>query len=190
MSRLDLIVGPNGAGKTTFFERVLAPVRPGLPFVNADRIARDRFAGEELERSYEAARIADRVRAALIDARLDFCAETVFSHRSKLDFIDEAIAADYDVVVHVLLIPLELSAPRISARVAAGGHDVPAEKLADRYARIWPLVVDVLDRCRRVVFYDNAVESGPIEIAAFRYGTADHRPRWPEWAAPEVRRLR
>ena len=51
MSRLDLLVGPNGAGKTTLFERVIAPDRPGLPFVNADRIARDRFPGHELERA-------------------------------------------------------------------------------------------------------------------------------------------
>ena len=58
MSRLDLLVGPNGAGKTTFFERIIAPDRPGLPFVNADRIAAARFPGEEVERAYDAARIA------------------------------------------------------------------------------------------------------------------------------------
>lgn len=84
MSRLDLIVGPDGAGKTTLFERVTAPDRPGLPFVNADRIAADRWPGEERERSYEAAQVAAAARHALIDARLDFCAETVVSHPSKL----------------------------------------------------------------------------------------------------------
>jgi predicted ABC-type ATPase len=78
VSRLDLIVGPNGAGKTSFFERVIAPDRPGLPFVNADRIARDRFPGHESERSYDAAEIAAATRLALIEARLDLCAETVF----------------------------------------------------------------------------------------------------------------
>ena len=94
MSRLDLVVGPNGAGKTTLFERVIAPVRPGLPFVNADRIASDRFPGQEVEQAYAAAEIAGATRQALIDARLDFCTETVFSHESKIDLV--AVAAPPD----------------------------------------------------------------------------------------------
>lgn len=178
MSRLDLIAGPNGAGKTTLFERVIAPGRPGLPFVNADRIARDRFPGREVEQSYEAAGIAAAARSALIEARLDFCAETVFSHESKLELVTTAVAAGYDVVLHVVVIPLELSAPR----VAAGGHDVPPEKLADRYRRLWPLVVAAMPHCRRTVFYDNAADNGPVEVAAYRFGLADYRPRWPAWA--------
>ena len=182
MSRLDLIVGPNGAGKTTLYERVIAPGRPGLPFVNADRIARDRFPGQELERAYEAARIADVARVALIDARLDFCAETVFSHESKLDLITAAVGAGYDVVLHVVMIPLVLSGPRVVARVAAGGHDVPAERLASRYRRLWPHVVAAVLICSRTVFYDNAIDVGPFEVASYRFGLADYQPRWPQWS--------
>src|SRR3546814_2114388 len=107
----------------------ISPGRPGLPFVNADRIARDRFPGRELEQAYEAARIAAAARRALVDARLDFCTETVFSHASKLDLVTDAVAASYDVVLHVVMIPVELSGRRVAARVAAGGHDVPTEKL-------------------------------------------------------------
>lgn len=181
MSRLDLVVGPNGAGKTTIYERVIAPIRPGLPFVNADRIAAARFPGDEIAKSYEAAAIAAETREALISARLDFCTETVFSHSSKVDLVQAAVAADYDVVLHVVMIPVLLSGPRVSARVAAGGHDVPAHKLADRYARLWPLVALVIPLCHRSVFYDNAHESGPTEVASYRYGTPDYDPFWPSW---------
>lgn len=187
MSRLDLICGPNGAGKTTFYERVIAPDRPGLPFVNADRIARDRFPGHEVERAYDAARIADRARAALIDARLDLCTETVFSHPSKLDLITDARAAGYDVVLHVVMVPLELSAPRVATRVAAGGHAVPAEKLTSRFDRLWPLVAAAVPHCHRAVFYDNAHDDGPTEVASFRLGLADYPPRWPAWTPPPLR---
>ena len=90
MSRLDLIAGPNGAGKTTFYELVIAPDRPGLPFVNADRIATDRFPGREVEQAYAASELAAAARTALIDARLDFCTETVFSHESKVDLVATA----------------------------------------------------------------------------------------------------
>lgn len=181
MSRLDLIAGPNGAGKTTFYERVIAPGRPGLPFVNADRIAHDRFPGEESARGYEAADIAARARDALVAARLDFCTETVFSHPSKVDLVTAAIDAGYDVVLHVLMIPERLSAPRVAARAAAGGHDVPTDKLGPRYARLWPLVARVVPRCHRAGFYDNSRDDGPVEVAAFRYGVPDHAPRWPGW---------
>jgi predicted ABC-type ATPase len=181
VSRLDLIAGPNGAGKTTLFERVIRPGRPGLPFVNADLIAHDRFPEHELEHADEAAQIAAAAHAALIDARLDFCTETDFSHESKVDFVTTAAAADYDVVMHVVMIPLELSGPRVAARVAAGGHDVPADKLADRYDRLWPRVAATGPHCYRIVFYDNAADNGPVDIASFRYGYPDYPPRWPRW---------
>lgn len=186
MSRLDLIAGPNGAGKTTLYERVIAPGRPGLPFVNADRIARDRFPGEELEQAYEAARIAAAARDALLDARIDFCTETVFSHESKVDLVTTAVASGYDVVLHVVLIPLALSGPRVAARVASGGHDVPADKLRARYRRIWPHVATAAPHSHRVVFYDNASDDGPIEVASYRYGLADYPPRWPAWTPEEL----
>ena len=185
MSRLDLLVGPNGAGKTTLFERVIAPDRPGLPFVNADRIARDRFPGQELERAYEAARIADAVRNALIEARIAFCTETVFSHASKVDLVRTAVAAGYDVVLHVVMVPAGLSEHRVAARVAAGGHDVPIDKIRSRYERLWPLVVSAVALCHRAVFYDNSRDDGPVEVASYRSGLADFPPRWPSWA-PEV----
>lgn len=181
MSRLDLIAGPNGAGKTTLYQRVIAPARPGLPFVNADLIARDRFPGDESANAYEAADIAARARQALIDARLDFCTETVFSHTSKLELVTTATAAGYDVVLQVVMIPLELSSRRVAARVAAGGHDVPSGKLASRYQRLWPLVAAAASHCHRAVFWDNAVDHGPVEVASYRYGTADYPPRWPAW---------
>jgi predicted ABC-type ATPase len=181
VSRLDVIAGPKGAGKTTLYERVIHPARPGLPFVNADRIARDRFPGEELARAYDAARIAARARTALIEARLDFCTETVFSHGSKVDLVTTAVAAGYDVVLHAVLIPLDLSGPRVAARVAAGGHDVPAEKLAARYQRLWPLIVEATPHCYRTVFWDNAADDGPYEVGSFRFGVADYPPRWPGW---------
>lgn len=186
MSRLDLLVGPNGAGKTTTYESIIEPLRPGLPFVNADRIAAARFPGEEVERSYEAAQIAAATRQALLDARLDFCAETVFSHPSKVDLVGAAVEAGYDVVLHVVMIPLVLSGPRVSARVDAGGHDVPSDKLASRYERIWPLVVEATPACRRAVFYDNTADDGPRIVASYRYGIADHTPRWPAWTPPPL----
>ncbi len=189
MSRLDLIAGPNGAGNTTLFERVIAPDRPGLPFVNADRIAHDRFAGHETERAYEAAEIASAARTALIDARMDFCTETVFSHSSKIGLVATAVAAGYHVVLHVVMIPLNLSGQRVAARVLNGGHDVPQAKLPSRYERLWPLIATATPDCYRATFYDNAEDGGPSEAASFRFGVPDYQPRWPRWTPRPLRSL-
>ena len=105
----------------------------------------------------------------------------MFSHESKLSLVTTAVAAAYDVVLHVVLIPLELSRPRVAARVASGGHDVPADKVAPRYARLWSLVVAAVPLCHRAVFYDNAADDGPREVASYRYGVPDYPPRWPRW---------
>jgi predicted ABC-type ATPase len=161
VSRLDLIAGPNGAGKTTLYEQVIAPDRPGLPFVNADRIASDRFAGHEEEQAYEASRIAAAARKALMAARIDFCTETVFSHQPKVDLVKSALATGYDVVLHVVMIPMALSGPRVAARVASGRPYVPADKLTSRYTRLWPYIVAAVPSCHRVVFYDNSSDDGP-----------------------------
>ncbi len=181
MSRLDLIAGPNGAGKSTLYERVIAPDRPGLPFVNADRIAGDRFPGREFEQAYAAGAIATTARAALIAADIDFCTKTVFSHESKVALVTTAAAAGYDVVLHVVMIPSSMSGPRVAARVASGGHDVPVDKLASRYRRLWPHIAAAVPHCYRVVFYDNSKDTGPSEVASYRYGVADYAPRWPHW---------
>jgi predicted ABC-type ATPase len=187
VSRLDLIAGPNGAGKTTLYERVIRPGRPGLPFVNADDIAAARFGDAATRMSYAAAEIAASTRDALIDARLDFCTETVFSHPSKVDLVHTAVAGGYDVILHVIMVPQALSFRRVAARVASGGHDVPADKITSRYERIWPNVVAAVGPCRRSVFYDNSDDAGPIEVSAFRGGLADYPPRWPAWTPEALR---
>jgi predicted ABC-type ATPase len=69
---LVAIAGPNGAGKTAFFRAHLAAA--GLRFVNADVLA-----AELAVEPYEAARLADALRRALVGRRESFVFETVFS---------------------------------------------------------------------------------------------------------------
>ena len=134
MNRLDLVVGPNGAGKSTFVELTLAPLLPGSVFVNADEIAKQRWPDDPAAHAYDAARVAADTRARLIELGRPFIAETVFSHPSKLDLIDTAHAAGYTVVLHVLLIPEDLAVRRRrTTGCIAGGHDVPENKIRERY---------------------------------------------------------
>lgn len=137
MKRLDLVAGPNGAGKSTFVALTLAPLLPGIVFVNADEIAKQRWPDDPTSHAYQAAQVAADTRARLIDLGRPFIAETVFSHPSKLELIRTARTAGYTVVLHVLVIPEGLAVERVRHRVAAGGHDVPETKIRERPAG-WP----------------------------------------------------
>ena len=189
MRRLDLVVGPNGAGKTTFISETLAPLLPGSRAVNADEIARRRWPADPERHGYDAARIAADTRAHLIAAGESFVAETVFSHPSKLDLIDAAHAGSYTVVLHALLVPEALAVERVRARVAAGGHQVPEQKIRKRYARLWPLVVRAVAAADLASVYDNAGIRGPVRIAQFSAGTRIGVARWPAWAPELLRAL-
>jgi predicted ABC-type ATPase len=183
--RLDLVVGPNGAGKSTFVELLLEPLRPHVPFVNADVIAANRWPDDPEGHAYEAARIAARTRRRLLELGEPFIAETVFSHHSKLALVDEATAAGFRVALHVLLVPEHLAVPRVAARVAAGGHAVPEEKIRSRFRRLWPLVADAIPRTHSAQVWDNSRRDGPNEVALFASGMPIGPCRWPDWT-PDV----
>lgn len=180
--RLDLVVGPNGAGKSTFVELLLAPLRPGVSFVNADIIAAERWPADPRSHSYDAAQIAAETRSRLLELGEPFIAETVFSHPSKLDLMSAAKSAGYTVVIHALLVPEELAVQRVIHRVASGGHDVPEVKVRARFQRLWPLVADAIDRADTATVWDNSRFDGPTEVAHFAHGVDVGGCRWPDWA--------
>jgi predicted ABC-type ATPase len=185
VSRLDLVVGPNGAGKSTFVRLTLAHEVPASVFVNADEIARREWPDDPVGHSYDAAARAAETRRLLIEQHRPFIAETVFSHASKLTLIDNARAAGYYVALHVLMVPERLAVARVQARVTAGGHDVPTEKITTRYQRLWGLVADAVGIADTSSFWDNARRDGPALVAFFEDGFIVGKPSWPDWA-PEV----
>jgi predicted ABC-type ATPase len=182
VKRLDLVVGSNGAGKSSFIELTLAPLLPTNSVVNADEIAKRRWPDDPAAHSYEAARVAAQTRAALIERGESFIAETVFSHPSKLDLIDHAHSAGYSVVLHAVMIPEDLAVLRVRHRVDAGGHDVPENKIRERYQRLWPLVASAAIRSESATFYDNSTAKGPRIVAQVAGGFAVGAPTWPRWA--------
>jgi predicted ABC-type ATPase len=182
LKQLHLVIGPNGSGKTTFVNEFLALELPGYAYVNADEIAKARWPTDSDAHAYEAAQVAAETRAYLIAGGRSFIAETVFSHRSKLDLLRSAQEAGYQIVLHAMLVPEELAVRRVAYRVQAGGHDVPEHKIRERYERLWPLVAQAVSHADRAVFYDNSRRTGPVKIAEFFGGLPIGAATWPEWA--------
>jgi predicted ABC-type ATPase len=183
VSRLDLIVGPNGAGKSTFAQEILGDLLPGILFVNADLIALERWPEDAERHSYEAARIAEATRSALIESGRQFVAETVFSHPSKIALIAQAQEAGYLVALHVLMVPEHLAVARVVARVERGGHSVPEHKIRERYQRLWPLVVEAASKAQPAAFWDNSTLDGPHLVAKLADGQLLGPSRWPSWSS-------
>lgn len=182
MPVLDLLAGPNGSGKSTYVARILQPVTQ-LPFVNADVIAAERWPESQAEHAYDASRAAAEERTASLAARRSFITETVFSHPSKLELVEEAITLGYLVHLHVILVPVEVSVNRVAERVLAGGHDVPERKIRDRYDRLWDLVAKARTVADRIECFDNSSARHPFRrAAAYEHGLPVGEPTWPNWA--------
>jgi predicted ABC-type ATPase len=181
LSRLDLVVGPNGAGKSTFVQEILAPLRPGVLFVNADLIAAERWPGDPESHAYEAAEIAEATHSALIRNGRAFIAETVFSDPSKIDLVDEAVAAGYFVALQTLMLPEDLAVARVANRVHNGGHGVPINKIRERNRRLWANVALAAERASSAAFWDNSTLDGPLLIAEVENGVLLRKPKWPAW---------
>lgn len=184
MPVLHLLAGPNGSGKSTYVERILEPVTH-LSFVNADVIAVNRWPDAQRENAYEASRAAADERSRLLAARKSFITETVFSHPSKLDLVAQASSLGYLVHLHVMLLPVDAAVSRVAERVRDGGHDVPEEKIRQRYARLWDLVARARAIADRTVFFDNSAASSPFRrVAAYERGRLVGEPAWPWWVPP------
>ncbi|NOY94531.1 MAG: AAA family ATPase [Deltaproteobacteria bacterium] len=182
------MAGGNGAGKTTFYEHFLAP--RGVAFVNADNIARRIAPAAPEASSYEAARIAERIRYDLLRSGASFCFETVFSHPSKIDFLAKARALDYEIVlVFIRVQSPQLNLARVAQRVRAGGHGVPDEKVLARLERSEAYVRRALPLVDEALFFDNSSSDDPFRhVATLQAGAVTlHQDPVPTWISDMLR---
>ena len=70
-------------------------------------------------------------------------------------------------------------------RVAAGGHDVPEEKIRSRWQRLWGNVVAMIELADSAEVFDNS-GPGPTTIATFVAGDIVGAPRWPAWTPAQL----
>jgi len=178
-----VLVGPNGAGKSTLYATRVAPSF-AAPFINADLIQRDELRDPSPQASYEAARIAASRRTERLAQGLDFVTETVFSHPSKLELIDDARAHGFTVIVmHIGVETPELSVVRVGARVEEGGHIVPEAKIRARYGRGAPFIRKAIVQADRGMVFDNSsLNQPPRHCLTFAHGRLGFAlPRLPKW---------
>lgn len=80
--------------------------------------------------------VSDLIREELLKRKISFTMETVFSHEDKVNFMQRAKDSGYKVYLYFVSTENpEINIKRVEGRVAAGGHDVPVNKIVDRYYR-------------------------------------------------------
>ena len=184
--QLWLLAGGNGAGKTTFYRTRLKKL--GIPLVNADVIAKEIFPDAPEKNSYLAAEIAQETRNSLLQEGRNFCFETVFSHPSKIDFVANAKALGYHIIlVFIHLESTSLNKARVSQRIEEGGHDVSDDKIEKRIPRLLEHIKTAFPLCDQVRALDNSSAIDPfVPVFTLYYGVdckvIFHLSPLPGWA--------
>lgn len=159
---LIMLAGPNGAGKSTFYSLYLS--NRAVPFLNADLLAK-KYSID----SYKAAEKIAVLRDELVRQNKSFITETVLSDpvSAKVNFLNATRAIGYDVTLVYIGIPSpDFSARRVSARVEAGGHDVPLDKIKSRYNRTLINLDKAIKSGLHVRIYDNSSIKNPYRFLA------------------------
>jgi predicted ABC-type ATPase len=186
---LFLLAGPNGSGKSTlqrFLARRFRAIGE-LEFVNADDIAKGLAGPDSPERAREAQKKADARRAELIAAGTSFCTETVFSHESRVEMIKEAKNAGFTVyLIAVCVESPALAEIRVQQRVARQGHDVPSDRIHQRYPRTLRNLAQAARIADCTLIFDNSrLNTTPRLVFAAGMGQLLYESSAvPAWAEP------
>ena len=164
------MVGPNGAGKTTLVQQgPLREVLPSAAFLNPDEhtlaeLRRQGFAGfadapvEILTRTF---RHSAEFTFAELERRLTegdtVCVETVLSTDKYRPIVERVLNNHGNFfLIYVALRSSALACERIRSRVAQGGHDVPTEKVHQRWQRSLGQLGWFASRATRFWVFDNS----------------------------------
>jgi predicted ABC-type ATPase len=127
-------------------ERILATY-PAMPLEEANVAAWN-----------ECRRLLERA----IGRRCDFAFETTLGGRTITALLEKALSAGMEVRVwYVGLSGPDLHIARVRSRVEKGGHDIPEEKIRERYNRSRWNLIRLLPRLTEVLVYDNSEEADP-----------------------------
>jgi predicted ABC-type ATPase len=178
--KIMMFAGPNGSGKSTV-TRYLQQ-QPNFPanYANADEVAQT-LTGDPMLQSYEAARMVASQRMIWMNARQSFAFETVMSHPSKLIQLQQAKLLGYRIeIYYVSTADVRYNVLRVRNRVLDGGHDVPANKVIERYERSLKLLPLAIEIATNIALVDNTML--PIELAQGHLGRitalVENCPAW------------
>jgi predicted ABC-type ATPase len=131
MPNLFILAGPNGAGKSTSAPEILSGSRSVAEFVNADVIAKEKGLSD-----IAAGRATLERLEALAQGRRNIAFETTLASQLLFHRIRAMQASGYAFPLFFFWLPsADMAVERVAARVASGGHHIPADVIRRRYVR-------------------------------------------------------
>lgn len=185
--RFWIVGGPNGSGKSTLYGRNdVAGFDGAVWIVNPDLLTvRLKDAeGLSLDAANLAAvrRIAGRLEASL-EVHQTIGVETVLSTPKYRKFVDKARGKGFEVcLLYIDLSSAEQQLERVRARVAKGGHDVPADRVRARRQRSFDQLTWFFWAADLASVFDNS--SGEPQLVASKIG---ERTAFDDDLLPELR---
>lgn len=160
---LFVLAGVNGAGKSSIGGFLLE--RAGLAWFNPDTFARELVAGggwDQVQANAEAWSEGLRRLDQAIARRASYAFETTLGGETITTRLIEAAASTHDVEVWFCgLDSPERHLARVRARVAAGGHDIPAATIRERFDRSREHLLRLMPHLAFLRVHDNSREAGP-----------------------------
>lgn len=187
--KLVIFAGPNGSGKSTITNILRDAADFPTNYINPDEIALTLTENNPNRKAYQAATIAEEQRQNYIEQRESFAFETVMSHPSKLELMKQARISGYQVeLVFVATDDPEINVTRVIQRVVEGGHDVPADKIRERYNRTIELLPAAVEIADRINIYDNS--TAPQQVVTIENGQVTYQSEEiPNWVANTLTKL-
>jgi predicted ABC-type ATPase len=107
--------------------------------------------------SYHASVLSDYLRRCALQERMTFSFETVMSSPDKVDLLRTAQSSGYRTYLYfVATADPKINIQRVKNRVATGGHDVPINKIVERYHRSLDLLTDAIAVTNRTFLFDTS----------------------------------
>jgi predicted ABC-type ATPase len=159
-----VLAGTNGAGKSSVAGAMFR--RAGADYFNPDEATARILAANPgitiAEANSAAWHEGKRLLERAIAERLDFAFETTLGGHTITAILQDALAAGIEVRIwFVGLSSPDLHIARVRARVARGGHDIPEEKIRERYDRSRINLVELMPRLTELRLFDNSFEADP-----------------------------
>lgn len=109
------------------------------------------------EATYFPTLMADFIRENLLKNGASFAFETVMSDAGKIDLMRRAQELGYRTYLYYVCIedPL-VNVDRVADRVKSKGHNVPTERILDRYQRSLTHLLPAIRNSNRAFLYDNS----------------------------------
>jgi len=159
-----VLAGVNGAGKSSVGGTMLAG--HGLTWFNPDTYARELMAQLSLDLAEANARAWEYGRLQLETAianGTNYAFETTLGARTIPDMLAKATHTHDVVMLFCGLSSPEQHIERVRSRVASGGHDIPENKIRERWVGSRANLIKLLPRLGHLQVFDNSAEAAPGE---------------------------